>query len=245
MGISALLKRNVKFFKILLGSFLGGLSIIILFLEISSFFFMILKIVSGIFMVVITFGYKDIRYTLTNLVYLILLSILLGGALYLVNIEVGYEHVGMLFFADKQGLNSILLIFISIFVVLVFIRMQKRYKKGIQVRYKVTLRQKDKSFLLNAYLDTGNQLYDPYFHQPIVILNQGITLEEEKFIFVPFHTLNSNDVMKCLMVDELCIEDVGIFKNVLVGLSNDKFHLSGVDMILHSDLIEGGNNEIT
>jgi len=38
MGISALLKRNVKFFKILLGSFLGGLSIIILFYRRFKFF---------------------------------------------------------------------------------------------------------------------------------------------------------------------------------------------------------------
>lgn len=240
MGISVLLKRNIKTRKIILGSLAGGLSIFILFLNISSYLFMLLKIISGLLMILITFGYKDIKYTITNLVYLIILSILLGGSLYLINIEIGYEHVGMLFFANSQGLNSILLIFISILIITLYIKIQKKYQQAIKLKYKVDIIQNHKITKLNAYLDTGNNLYDPYFHKPIIILNKGIDIPSKKFIFVPFETLNSKDIMKCIFVDKIYIEKVGIFENVLVGLSNDKFHLSGTDIILHNDLIEGG-----
>ena len=87
VSLSLLLKRNVKIRRILLGSLFGGLSGFIMIIPISSFFYFCLKIIIGIILVIITFNYKDIKYTKDNLFYLMILSIILGGLLYLLNLE--------------------------------------------------------------------------------------------------------------------------------------------------------------
>ena len=92
-----LLKRNVKIKRIILGSFIGTFSIFILFISMPSFIFFLSKMFFGLIMVIITFKFKDIKYTLNNFFYLMILSIILGGFLYFLNIVgfLGYttQHV--------------------------------------------------------------------------------------------------------------------------------------------------------
>ena len=102
-----LLKRNV----IILGSFIGTFSIFILFISMPSFIFFLSKMFFGLIMVIITFKFKDIKYTLNNFFYLMILSIILGGFLYFLNIEAGYEHVGLIFYKTGKTLDIFILLF--------------------------------------------------------------------------------------------------------------------------------------
>ena len=98
LGIKFILKRNVRIYRIIIGSLIGAFSIFLLFIRLGPGLFFILKLICGLFMVIITFKYKDLKYTLNNFFYLMVLSILLGGFLYFSNISVGYDHIGMVFF---------------------------------------------------------------------------------------------------------------------------------------------------
>ena len=60
--VSVVLKRNVKFYKLVLGALLGGLSILILFININSLVLFIIKFVISLCMLLVSFGYKDIIY---------------------------------------------------------------------------------------------------------------------------------------------------------------------------------------
>ena len=70
LTVSLILKRNIKITKIIIGAFIGGLSIIFLFLNINSLILFIFKLIISILMVLITFGFRSIKYTLINLLYL-------------------------------------------------------------------------------------------------------------------------------------------------------------------------------
>lgn len=238
LGISMVLKRNAKISKIVLGSFFGGLSTFILFFNLSSWLFFVLKILSGIIMLIITFNFKDIRYTFLNLIYLMILSIILGGALYLINIEVGYQNVGMIFFTNGKSVNIFILILCAILIMLIYTKVERRYKKDIKFNYEVNLYVKHKKLRLNGFIDTGNSLYDPYFNKPILILNKNFSLDGERFVLVPFKTINSDGLMKCYFVDKVDVKGLGIVNNCLVGISPDNIEISGIDIILHKDLWE-------
>ena len=80
-GINTILKRNAKLKRIILGALFGGISVFILFLSIGGLLFFFIKMFLGIIMLIIAFSYKSIKYTFINLVYLIVLSINLGGSL--------------------------------------------------------------------------------------------------------------------------------------------------------------------
>ena len=87
LSVSVLLRRNVSIYKIIGGAFVGGISILFLFLTVSSFALFIYKVMMSILMVLVSFGYRNIKYTLKNLLYLYSASIILGGFLYFLNIE--------------------------------------------------------------------------------------------------------------------------------------------------------------
>ena len=52
-------------------------------------------------MVLVAFKYKNIKYTLNNLLYLYMCSVILGGFLYMLDIEFSYKREGMIFYFDK------------------------------------------------------------------------------------------------------------------------------------------------
>ena len=237
-GINTILKRNAKLKRIILGALFGGLSVFILFLSIGGLLFFFIKMFLGIVMLIITFSYKSIKYTFINLVYLIVLSIILGGSLYLINIERGEASSGVIFFTNGFSLNNILILMVSIFIIVLYVRLSKSYKNNLSNLYSVTLYNGSDILNLIGYLDTGNNLYDPYFDKPILVLNKNINLESDKYIYVPYNTISGNGLMKCFFIDKIFIKDIGYKYNVLIGLSNDKFLLGNVDIILHREMIQ-------
>lgn len=238
LGLSMVLKRNVSKLRIFLGALFGGLSFFIIFLNISSFMFFVLKMFLAILMIIITFSYKDLKYTMNNFIYLIILSVLMGGFLYLTNIEFGYSHVGMLFFTNGKSLNFIILVFLSLLVMILYARYMKKIKRENAKVFKTTLFIDNKELVLSGFLDTGNEL--KYFNKPVIILNKNIKIDicDKKIYYVPFTTINGSGVMKCIKIDKIFIEDKGYFENVMLALSNDKFHLDGADIILNVNLWE-------
>ena len=226
VSLSLLLKRNVKLVRILLGSIFGGLSGLTIILPISSFFYFILKIIIGIILVIITFGYKDIKYTKDNLFYLIILSIILGGFLYLIDLE----------FGSTKKLNIGILLIISIIFMYFYIKRIKKDKVNYSTNYEVEINYNNKRYKLKGYLDTGNVLKDPYMNKPILITNKNI--KAKNYIYVPFNTISGKGMMKCFKPNNVNIKDLGVFKNVLIGITEEKINISGVDIILNKYLLE-------
>ena len=233
-----LLKRNVKIKRIILGSFIGTFSIFILFISMPSFIFFLSKMFFGLIMVIITFKFKDIKYTLNNFFYLMILSIILGAFLYFLNIEAGYEHVGLIFYKTGKTLDIFILLLLSILFFIIFTKKIKKYKNKISCYKTVKIFLNNKTYLLNGYIDTGNNLVDPYFNKPILIINKNIDIFSKRFIFVPYNSLNNKGILKCFIIDKVFIEDIGYLKNVLIAKSNDKLSLSGVDIILNNKIME-------
>ena len=88
-----------------------------------------------------------------------------------------------------------------------------------------------------GYLDTGNNLM--YKNRPVLILNKDIKIDinNNKIFYIPFSTLNSKGLMKCIKINKIKIEKE-TFNNIYIGISNDKFHLKNADIILNINLWE-------
>ena len=237
-GINIILKRNASRTRLLLGSIFGGFTIFILFISINGFIYFFIKILLGVIMLLITFSFKSFKYTFTNFIYLILLSIILGGSLFFINNQLGNKSTGVILFTNGFNLNNIIVLLGSLLIIELYSYINKVYKNNVSNIYSVVLYNKDQVLKLNGYLDTGNNLYDPYFNKPIIILNKGISILYDSFIMVPYNTISGEGLMKCIFCDKLYINDIGYKYNVLIGLSNDKFHLYDTDIILHKEMIE-------
>ena len=237
LGISIVLKRNMSKIRLFFSSCFGGLAGFLILFDISSFSFFVLKLFLGFLMVVICFSYKNIKFTMNNYVYLIILSILLGGSLYLLNIEVSKT-----IFGNSLMNNTIyifLLLIVGFIVTVIYARYIRSSKQGIVNKYKVIINNNGKKINLIGYLDTGNNLM--YRKKPVLILNKNINIDfGNKFIYVPFVTVAGTGVIRCFLVKDIIINGK-LYKNVYIGISNDKFCLNDADIILNVNLWEDNN----
>lgn len=225
-SVSILLKRNTTYKRILISSLLGGLSSLMLFTSINR---LLLELITIILMVIIAFKYKNIRYFLTNILYTYILSILLGGLIYLFNSKVTLNIY----------LNYLVIIIISIEVMTLYIKENKKIKNTYNNYYKVDIYFKDKEKIsLIGFLDTGNNLYDPYKKRPIILVDKKYQ-KEDKFILVPYHTINGEGLLKCIKPEKVYIEKIGYKTNLLVAFSSSPSTINGVEVLLHKDLMKG------
>jgi len=223
------LKRNTKFYKLMLGAFVGSLSILFLFIDINSFELFLLKIIVSILMVLISFGFKDFKYFYKNMLNLYIISIILGGFLYYLSITFSYKNTGLVFYFKGLSINYIVLIVSSPIILYLYIKQNKDQKVHYQNCYKVILELEGKKYNLNGYMDTGNNLLDPYFHKPIILINKKI--ESKNKILVPYKTASGKSVMECF-------KGILIYKNikyeVYVGIK--EICLEGIDCLLNNKM---------
>ena len=222
LSVKLILRRNTTIFKLLLSSFIGSLTILLLFIKLTSLELIIIKIILGIIINIISFGYKNIKYLLKNILFFN--SIILGGFLYLINIEFNYTN--------SLVLNYIVLLILSPFIIYIYIKTIKELKNNYNHYYELTIYFTDnkvKKYI--GYLDTGNKLKDPYTNKPIIILNYF----ENNYpkLLVPCNTVSNKELLECFKIKKIFINNKCI-KNVLIGLSKNKINIDGVDCILNS-----------
>lgn len=240
LGISIVLKRNISKVRLLLSSVIGGLSGFIILFSLSSVSFFILKLILGLLMIIICFSYKNIKYTMNNFMHLIILSILLGGSLYLLNIEISKTVFGNSLM--NRNIYIIILLIVGFIITLIYSKYISKSKKDTIYKYKTIIYIKSKPLKLIGYLDTGNNLM--YKNKPVLILNKNIDIGLiKKFIYVPCATISGTSVIKCFLVKDVIVNNKR-FNNIYIGISNDKFHLRDADIILNVNLWEDNYEEI-
>ena len=225
-GVSILLKRKTTIFRIILSSFIGGISSLLLFTSIDN---LIVEIISICFMMLIVFGYKNFRYTIKNVFYMYILSVLLGGLLYLFNIKVTTNIL----------ISYLIIIIISLEVMILYIKEMKKMKNIYNNYYNIVIIFKGNEKLsLVGFVDTGNNLYDPYKKRPIILVSSKYK-RDDGFILVPYYTAGGEGLLKCIKPLAVYIEGNIYNGSVLVGFSDSPKLIDGIDVILHKDIMKG------
>lgn len=232
LGVSILLTRITNLRRIFLSSVIGTIPLIFLFLNINNNFIFLISFIFSIMMSLITFSYKDIIYTFKNIIYMYLISMFIAGGINLININI-FPNI------DSILLNIIILIFVAPILLFVYIKSVYNLKSDYSNYYKVDIYIDDiEKITVTAFLDTGNKLIDPYKHRPIIIVNKSlIDMSNKKILLVPYNTVNTNDLLKCIIPKKIFIHNVGYKTNFLIGLM-DEINIDGVDCILNSKLLE-------
>lgn len=241
LSVSLILRRHAKIHRIILGSLVGGFSIFFLFFKISTLMLFFLKIIIAILMVIVTFSYRCIKYTFKNLSFLYLVSITLGGVLYLLNIEFSYKNTGIIFYNTGYSINIILILIITPILLYLYIKEMKDIKNNYSKYVKCIIYFKSNKYIeLNGYMDTGNNLVDPYKNRSIVLVNANKIKKyiiNEKELLVPYNGVNEEGILRCIRIKEIIVEEK-VIKNVLLGLTFDKIYIDGVDIILNNRMEE-------
>lgn len=166
---------------------------------------------------------------------------MLGGILYFLNIQFSYKQIGLVFYHNGLSINIIVLVFLTPIILYFYIKQFKELKNNYNNYYEVKIKMDKHIIKCNGFLDTGNKLEDPYMHKPILIIDKRkivFDINEFEMILVPFTTVNGSSMMPCYKIDCIDIKGVGIKKNCLLGIMQDKIRIDGIDIILNTKLWE-------
>lgn len=243
-GVAIILRRQTDLKRLLLGALIGSITILSMFFEMGSFLLFLVKIIISIFMCLVVFGYKNLKYTLNNLFYLYTSSIMLGGGLYLLNLQCSYKNSGLVFYFNGLSINFIVLLVLSPIIVYAYVKQGISLKNNYSNYYNIDIYFDDGEVIsTTSFLDTGNRLEDPYKKRPIILLNKDlikINYELHKLLLVPYDSLNNHGLLKCIIPKSIYIQGVGFRNDFLVGISNEEILIDGVDCILSPKLLEKG-----
>ena len=227
MTTNIILKYKASFIRLLFSSLIGALSTF-LFLIDNKIILFIFKITICVTMQLVANKYKGFITLIENTFYFYIVSIILAGTLYLLKIE-----------QLKMRYNYLLLILLTPIILFIYKRELKKLDTYYKDIYSVTIIYKSQKYYFNAYLDTGNKLYDQYKKRPIsIIYKPKLKIDYKECIFVPIDTASGNTLLKCITVEKIIINDKEK-KNVLIGLSKKPFQIQDINMILHKDIIGG------
>ena len=235
--VSLILKRNVALTRIMLGAFVGGLSILFLFFDMNNMVLFMFKIIISILMTLITFKYINLKYTLINLLYLYMSSIILGGFLYLLNVEFSYKKVGIIFINNGLSINFIFLLIFSPIILYIYIKQTKNLRYNYSNYYNIEIVNKNKKYKYTAYMDSGNVLVDSLTKKSVILIDKRkLLFNIKEFRLIPYMGVNGSNMIKVIKIDKLLFNNKE-YSNVLLGIM-DNISLDGVDVILNRKLLE-------
>lgn len=240
LTVNIALKRYSHIYKLFLAALFGSLSLLSLFIPLNSITLSFLKLVMGLIMCLIAFGYKNIKYTFYNVLYLYMTSIILGGFLYYLKNRFSYKNNGLVFIYEGLSINYVVLLFMAPFILYIFIKSIKILKEIKNYYYKVNIILGDYNLTLTGFLDTGNKLKDPTTKKAIILINRKVLKGDFKIrspMYVPYNSLNNHGLLEVIKPTKIIINNTTL-NNYLIGLSDTNFKLNGIDCLLNYQILE-------
>ena len=240
LAIRKITNSYTKRWRIALGALVGGVSSLLLFLEYLNIIMTILKILSGVLMITITFEIKPFKQFLKRLFFLFAITFLFGGVTYAIYIffekDVLIYSNGIIYF----DVDTTFLVLCSIcsYIIITLISKYLDKRSSSNKEYYVTVENNGKTVSCKGLMDTGNNLREPFSNYPVVMVDKSVfsqVYSDEKMRLIPISTVNGESVIKAFRPQKLVVDNYSTDK-VYIGESS--VELSEYKIILNIN-IEG------
>ena len=122
------------------------------------------------------------------------------------------------------------------------------------MKAKTVLEFGDRKLFATALMDTGNKLYDPFYHKPVILVDEKMIGEmltyckekcPEKLHFIPFHSVGKeNGLLEGITFDYVNIRWQNKqmkFKNVIAASTKESLYKGKeYQVIFHCGLLQEG-----
>ncbi len=217
---SYLLKLNTKNIKLVLSCFIGEVVILNLFINMNPIVLILFKFIICALMIYVSFGFNDIKDFIKNIIYYYIINFFLGGCLFYLKNEsvIKYKYVVLL-----------IPIIMNIYKYFTY-----NLKNILSLKYKVTVYLNNGEILyLNGYMDSGNNLIEPYSNKKVIIINKKV---DENFYLVPYSTIDNSSLIKCFNPKKVYIDGIGERNDISIGVIDKR--LKGYNCLLNYKLLE-------
>lgn len=248
-------KKNIV--RQIIASIFGAMiSLVYPLVNLNKIFMFLLKMFIGF--IISCIGYKTKK--LKNLVFFYIMFVLITSVYGGINLMLYFIIYGN--FESNQKLPSLLIIFLMLIITYFLNQCSLRIYQKKQVNnflFEVIIKNNDKTIVTNAYLDSGNILYDPIQNKPVVLINyklfqqlynefpiQNLLTQKVDGLknghYINIKTATGKDKILAFNIDLIEIKinnDNHIINNPVLALS--KVNISGLecDVLLNAQLLKG------
>lgn len=210
LAIGKITHSYTKRWRICLGAFVGGISSLLLFLEHLNIIMTMLKILSGVLMLFVTFGIKPIKQFVKKLFFLFAITFLFGGVTYAVYIFLEKDILiysnGIIYFDVDMTFLVICAVISYIVITLITKYTDKRTSKNKE--YYVTIENNGKATSCMGLMDTGNNLREPFSDYPVIMADKSIfnsVYSDETIRLIPISTVNGESIIRAFKPQKISI----------------------------------------
>jgi len=253
-----------NFFRVFVSSAFGTIAVCLFPLVVlPKVFVTIAKICVGVIMVLLSFNFRSIKQFLYGFMLFVLYTCLMGGACYAVIKLLGGDADNLISGAYDTIIPVSLIVLVCFVYAFIIFRLTKyiyRRKDMMPFMQHAKLKIGDKVLDLEAYVDSGNRLYDKKTGAPIIILSAfalekafgkdemaSLVFGEKASTFKDVHYVSYSTVegvskkMVVFVADSLELSSgmgTHTFENVCVGVTFKKFNDAiNFDILLHPSLL--------
>lgn len=156
-------------------------------------------------------------------------------------------------YAGDSSFASVFLVSAAAVFVLVSLERQCRLRwKEEHMKAKAVLEFEEKKMCTTVLMDTGNRLYDPFFHKPVILVSEAVLgdillyckeCHPEKIQYIPYHSVGKSDGMLLgVLLDSVSIrwqEKHRIIRNVIAASTREELYRGKeYQVIFHCGLLE-------
>lgn len=224
LSIRKITRAHTSRWRIVWGSLAGGASSMLIFLEDLGVVMSLLKLLTAILMIVITFGIKPLKSLLKKLFWLFAISFVFGGLMFAVYIFFDTDILiytnGIIYFDIDVTFLVVCSVFSYIVITVITKFTDKKAPKSQE--YYITIQQNGKSMTCKALMDTGNNLREPFSAFPVIMAEKKLfnqfSIPHEKLRLIPITTVNGESLIKAFRPDSLQIGEY-VTDKVYIGES--------------------------
>ena len=245
LAIRKITRSYTKRWRIALGAFVGGISSLLLFLEYLNVVMTVLKVLSGVLMVVVTFGIKPLKQFVKRLFFLFAITFLFGGVTYAIYIffdkDIMLYSNGIIYF--DVDMTFLVVCSVISYCVITIITKYTDKKASKNKEYYVTIENNGKSVSCIALMDTGNNLREPFSNYPVIMADKSVFNQlytDDTIRLIPISTVNGESLIKSFRPQKIAIGNF-VADKVYVGESVSE--LDEYKIILNINLEGEMNND--
>ncbi len=246
LGVKLITGAQAKRYRLILGAVLGGISALSVFLNLG-FLVTALKILTAMLMILISFPFVSLKSYIKKCVWLFIISAVFSGvcfaAYFLFDTDLMIYSNGTVYFDIDITFLTVCTV-ISYAVISVILRFTDK-KKPKKQYYPITLISGDEKITLRGFMDTGNNLKEPFSFAPVIVTNEEIykklylASKNRKERIVPVSTVKGEGIMTAFKLDGAVFSEKEIH-NIYLGRGENL--PQDCDVLLCPDLL-GENYE--
>lgn len=255
---SKFLNLKLKLSRLILGEILGAIYSLYIFIpEPNLFISILIKLFMSIIMVAVSFEFRKIKQFLKIIVCFYAVNFAFSGIMF--TLWCVFKPSGMIMNNDIVYFNiSPLTLMISTVVSYIIIEIINRVIEKKQLKsskYEIGIKFKDKYIVLNAKIDTGNLLKEPFSNLPVIVVKkseinllipefnifENIENQNEikklKIRMIPFKTVSGTGILPAFKPEYVVLKG-NLKKQAYIAVCSDEYFSEDISCLANPEILD-------